>query len=282
MPDLVAKMCHPEVMRLAWQATQRKKGYWAPRVPVIDVECNFNGYVEQLLSEIQSGRYRPDPLFCFDVAKPKGGTRLVCAPYVRDKLVQRAALLVLEPLAEAYFHPASFGYRPLCTIDMALARLREGVRQGYIWLGDTDIMSCFDMIPQKPVLRLVELLCEDRGFCELIALWFDTLPPRFRRYGNGIGLPQGLVISPLLCNLYLNDLDMDLEEAGIPFVRYADNLMVMARDEPGAYTALEFAAQSIASLSLELNLEQTFVLKSCSSHRFLGKRLPTPREWPLS
>lgn len=282
MPDLLSKVCHPDLLKLAWQATQRKKGYWTPGVPVDHVESNFNWYLEQLSSEIQTCRYRPDSLFCFEVVKPKGGTRLVCAPYVRDKVVQRAVLMVLEPLAEAFFHPASFGYRPLCTIDMALARLRESVRQGYIWLGDTDIMSCFDTIPQKPVLRLVQLLCDDPILCDLIALWFDTLPVRFRLYGNGIGLPQGLVISPLLCNLYLHDLDMDLEEAGIPFVRYADNLMVMARDEAGAYAALEFAAQSIASLSLELNLEQTAVLKSRSSHRFLGKRLPTPREWPLS
>lgn len=278
MADLIEKICNPDVLKLAWQAIRKKNAQWTPNLPIGAVEIDLSRHLEQLILELQTGHYRPYPLFCFEVAKPSGGTRLVCAPCCRDKLIQRAVLMVLEPIAEQFFHPASFGYRPLCTIDMALARLREHVRQGYVWLGDSDIIACFDTIPQQPVLNLVEALSDDPRLSDLIALWFQTLPPRYRLHGHGIGLPQGLVISPLLCNLYLHDLDMDLEEAGIPFVRYADNFVVMARDEAGAIAALQFAADRVAHLGLELNLDKTCVLKSRASYRFLGKRLPTPRE----
>lgn len=281
MTDLMARMCSPEVLHLAWQFVRKDKGCWTPDLRMSEVMADLDWHLDQLGREVQTGRYRPYPLFCFEVAKPSGGARLVCAPCARDKLLQRAALMLLEPLAEQFFHPASFGYRPLCTVDMAVARLREGVRQGYIWLGDADIAQCFDTIPQAPVLDLVEALADDSSLGELIAQWFATLPARYRTHGHEIGLPQGLAISPLLCNLYLHELDMDLEEAGIPFVRYADNFMVMARDEDGAAAALEFAARSVERLGLALNLEKTGVLKSRASHRFLGKRLPNPRE-PLA
>jgi len=278
MADCIEQMCNPEVLQLAWQSIRKHKGEWSPNLPLKAVEIDLNRHLDRLAREVQSGRYRPYPLNCFKVTKSNGGKRLVCAPYARDKLLQRAALSILEPIAEQYFHPASYGYRPLCTIDMALARLREQVRQGYVWLGDADITNCFDSIPQQPVLNLVEALSDDPRLCHLVALWFQTLPPRYRLRGEGIGLPQGLVISPLLCNLYLHEFDMDLEEAGIPFVRYADNFMVMARHQAGAIAALQFAADCLACLGLELNPEKTAVLKSRSSHRFLGKRLPTPRE----
>lgn len=278
MVDFIANICNPDVLNLAWKSIQKSKGRWTPDIQLYEVEADLNRHLEQLIFELQTGHYRPYPLFCFQVAKPNGSPRLVCAPCARDKLLQRAVLMTLEPIAEQFFHPASFGYRPLCTIDMALARLRENVRQGYIWLGDTDITACFDTIPQQPVLNLVDALSDDPRLSDLIADWFETLPPAYRLHGPGIGLPQGLVLSPLLCNLYLHDLDMDLEEAGIPFVRYADNFVVMARDQAGAIAALQFAADRVARLGLELNLDKTCVLKSRASHRFLGKRLPTPRE----
>ncbi|WP_200388278.1 reverse transcriptase domain-containing protein [Thiocapsa imhoffii] len=277
MAYLFDKVCTFDVLNLAWQSIRKNKGQWTPKLSIQEVETELDWHFESIIRELQSGHYRPYSLNCFDVPKSCGGRRLVCAPYARDKLIQRAVILVLEPIAEQFFHPASFGYRPLCTIDMALSRVREWVRQGYIWLGDTDITACFDSIPQDPVLNLVDLLSDDSRLTNLFALWFETLPLRHRYRGDRIGLPQGLVVSPLLCNLYLHDLDMDLEEAGIPFVRYADNFMVMAGDEEGAYTALEFAANSVARLGLELNGEKTCVLKSRSSYRFLGKRLPTAR-----
>lgn len=274
MPDLLSTICRPEILTLAWESVRKNKGRWTPDLAIREIEDCFAEHLEDLALDLRTGRYRPYPLSCHEMEKPSGGTRLICAPYGRDKVAQRAVLMVLEPLAEEYFHPASFGYRPVCTVDMALARIREAVRQGYVWFGDGDVAACFDSIPQEPVLRLVDALTGDRRISALIALWFETLPKRYRVFGDGMGLPQGLVISPFLCNLYLHDFDMDLEEAGIPFVRYADNFMVMARDQAGAIRALEFAAQSLARLGLTLNLEKTAVVYSRPSYRFLGKRLP--------
>lgn len=93
----------------------------------------------------------------FEIAKADGKTRLICAGSIRDKLVQRAVLTVLEPMGETLFHNASFGYRPGCAREMALAWLREWVRRGWGWLGDADIQACFDSIPQTGILQLLLL-----------------------------------------------------------------------------------------------------------------------------
>ncbi len=278
MADWITHIASPVVLNHAWNLVRKDKARWTRDLTMQEVERDLPLHIGLVSEELLSGRYRPQQVQCFGVTKASGGRRMICAPMVRDKLVQRAVLTVLEPLGEQIFHPASFGYRPMCTLDMALARLREGIRQGYCWLGDADIAQCFDSIPLRPMLEQVHALCTDMQVVSLVESWLHAIPPRLRPLGPGFGLPQGLVLSPFLCNLYLHDMDMDLEDQGIPFVRYADDFIVLGSSRPTAQTALEVAAASLERLQLRLNPEKTRVIKTSSIHRFLGKRLPNVRK----
>ncbi len=170
----------PAVLNHAWRLLRKDPGCWVRGLPVDDMQRNLIHHVGELSRELLSGRYRPQPMRCYEIPKADGGKRLICAPAVRDKLAQRAVLTVLEPLGEAIFHPASFGYRPQCTREMALARLREGVRRGWAWIGDADIRACFDTIPNRGVLKELKRLCPERALLRLVRLWLDSLPDRFR------------------------------------------------------------------------------------------------------
>lgn len=277
MVDLVRHIASPAVLNHAWNLVSSDKSRWTRDLTMQEVENDLPLHIGRLAEELTQGHYRPQQMRCFEVAKASGGTRTVCAPAVRDKLVQRATLTVLEPLGEAVFHPCSFGYRPLCTLDMALARLREWVRAGYTWLGDADIEQCFDSIPHRPLLEQLAGLCGDLRVVELVSRWLDAMPAHLRPKGPGVGLPQGLVLSPFLCNLYLHDMDMDLEEAGTPFVRYADDFILLENDQAAAQAALELAARSLGRLGLRLNPDKTQVIRTSANYRFLGKRLPNVR-----
>lgn len=278
MADFIKQIASPAVLNHAWSLVRNDRARWTRDLTMQEVERNLPLHVGRISEDLINDRYRPQDVYVFQVQKANGGQRTICAPAVRDKLVQRAVLTVLEPLGEGYFHPCSFGYRPMCTIDMAMSRVREWVRQGYGWLGDADIAQCFDSIPQRPMLERVAALCRDQRVVVLVENWLNGIPARYRPKGPGYGLPQGLVLSPFLCNLYLHELDMTLEEQGIPFVRYADDFIVLGASQPAARAALEVAATCLEQLQLQLNFDKTQVIETSPNHRFLGKRLPNARQ----
>lgn len=167
MGKYLEQLASPPVLNHAWRLLHNDHGYWQRGLPVAHMQHDVVRHIGELARELLAGRYQPEPMRCHTIKKADGGDRLISVSPVRDKLVQRAALTVLEPLGEALFHDASFGYRPNCTLDMAHARLREWVRRGYVWLGDADIQSCFDSIPHRGTLRALYRLCRDRALVEL-------------------------------------------------------------------------------------------------------------------
>jgi RNA-directed DNA polymerase len=274
MGSYLGKAMTPAVLNHAWWLLRNDRGCWTQGLPVEEMQGNLIRHVGKLAEEVLSGHYHPEPMRCFEIDKADGGKRLICAASTRDKLVQRAVLTVLEPLGEALFREASYGYRPQCTREMVLSRVREWVRQGWIWLGDADIQSCFDHIPHRPVLRQLKKLCGDRELVNLTHLWLNSVPPAFRPNGSGRGLPQGMLLSPFLCNLHLHALDVKLECRSIPYVRFADNFIVLGHTEQEAKRALKIAVRKLWWLGLSLHPEKTRVIRSAPKHRFLGQRLP--------
>lgn len=274
MVDFIRQIASPAVLNQAWNHVRKDKSRWTHDLSMQEVERDLPLHMGRIAEDLLHGQYRPQKVRCFEVNKADGTQRLICAPAVRDKLIQRATLIVLEPLGEAKFHPQSFGYRPMCTLDMALACLREWIRRGYIWLGDADILHCFDCILHTSVLERVFDLCGDERVVALVASWLVGTPARYRLLGEGYGLPQGMVLSPFLCNLCLHDMDMELDALGIPCVRYADDFIVLSKTEVGAKEALAAAANSLQRLHLQLHPDKTQVVRSSPNYRFLGKRLP--------
>ncbi|WP_006787899.1 reverse transcriptase domain-containing protein [Thiorhodospira sibirica] len=274
MVDFIRQVASAAVLNQAWSHVRKDKSRWTRDLSMQDVARDLPLHIGRISEDLLSGQYQPQKVRCFEISKGDGSQRLICAPAVRDKLIQRAVLIVLEPLGEEKFHPHSFGYRPMCTLDMALSCLREWVREGYIWLGDADILQCFDHIPHAPVLEQIFALCGDQQIVNLLTAWMENIPPQHQPFGAGYGLPQGMVLSPFLCNIYLHDMDMDLHEQGIPCIRYADDFIVLSQTESGAWQALQAAANSLQRLQLQLHPEKTQVIRTSPHHRFLGKRLP--------
>lgn len=277
MGKYLEQAASPRVMNHAWRYLRKDPGVWVRGLPVADMHKDLVLHVGELAAQLRDGSYRPQRMRCFDIDKGNGKTRTICAAPVRDKLAQRAVLSVMEPLGEAMFHPASFGFRPSCTLDMALSKVREWVRDGYHWIGDADILGCFDSIPQRRALKSLRELCADRDLVALVKRWLQAMPGRLRNLLGSNGLPQGMVLSPFLCNLYLHQLDQALQRHDIPFVRFADDFVLLARDQSSAQAALKVADRELTRLGLTLHPEKSRVIRSSQRHRFLGKRLPEAR-----
>jgi len=279
MGKLLDKALAPEVLNSAWKRLRNDKAEWLPGLPRSAMEKDLVLHLVRLLQELTTGCYRPAAVRQFPVSKGDGKQRIISAHCLRDKLVQRTVLTVLEPIGEALFHRDSFAYRPGFTIDMAIARARENIRCGCAWLVDADICGFFDNIPHKPLARIIARAVDDKAVRRLIDQWLETGTPRTGLLQQRRGIPQGAIISPFLCNLYLTDFDLALEKQNLPFVRYADDFLIFSPDRKAAETALKFAARQLQKLGLELHERKTRVCRSGPGVVFLGRKLPRPEKF---
>ncbi len=272
--QLLEKAMAPEALDAAWRKLRREHTPWSVTVSRDQLEQHLLGHILTCRQEVLQGSYRPQPMRRFAMKKTDGSDRVLSAQYLRDKLVQRALLLVLTPRAEAVFHSDSFAYRPGRNVAMALARVRERVMIGQDWLVDADIRSFFDSIPHKQLLRVLDNFVGDRGAMRLIRQWLACGAHHSSLLARRRGIAQGAILSPLFCNLYLTDFDNRLASRNIPFVRFADDFLLFADSRARAEKALEFAGRALGRLGLELHPDKTGIVRSGPAVRFLGQRLP--------
>ena len=262
---LYDKVHRRDVLERAWEQVRANRGAAGiDRITLADVErYGVSVLLGELASDLKEETYRPLPSRRVFIPKPgQEEKRPLSIPAIRDRIVQAALKIVIEPVFEADFRPASFGFRPKKAAHDALQVLLDESFSGRRWVVESDIANCFSAIPHGGLMSAVEERIVDRKVLKLLRamLRAGVMEDGVVRH-EGTGTPQGGVISPLLCNVYLNQLDRRWETQGSGvLVRYADDLLAMCRSRAEAEQALSRLTAELAELGLEPKASKTRIV----------------------
>ncbi len=232
-----------------------------------DLETNL----ADLRAELLVGKYRPKPVKRLLVPKPGGDLRPLALWTLRDKVVQRLIHDCIAPYFERHFLDCSFGFRPdrgVADAVKAVVEHREAHRR---WVADVDIKDCFDSLDSDLLMRFVRQQIKDRTILRLIRAWLDARVFNALR-GSGVraGASQGAVISPLLANVYLHQVDVRLTGQNYRLVRYADDMLICCRRKQKAHQALRAVEAALRQVRLRLNPHKSRVVHVDQGFQFLG------------
>lgn len=284
---LYDKVCLWEVLWTSWIRVQKNKG--APGVDGRTIlaikKAGEVQFIREIQQELLGKKYRPQPIKRVFICKQNGKLRPLGVPVVKDRVVQGAVKLILEPIFEANFMEESYGFRPKRSCQQALRSIRKWVTYGYSTVIDADIASYFDTIDQELLLKLIERRIRDKWVLRLIRRWLRcSIFGQDRTFFSEKGTPQGGVLSPLLANIYLHPLDkywaQNQDGWTTKLVRYCDDFVILIRNRP-AEPYLRDLKRLLKLLHLELSEEKTRVVQAEDGFDFLGVRLilkPTRRD----
>lgn len=290
--SLYDKIYRPDILQRAYDLVRSNGG--TPGVDgrtceQIESEEGRERFINQLMEDLKQRKYQTQAVKRVYIPKGKTELRPLGIPTVKDRVVQMAAKLVLEPVFEADFSEFSYGYRPKRHAHQAMDGITKALRQGYTQVIDADLSRYFDTIPHNKLLRTVSERVSDGAILALLKQWLkapivEGRDGVYRLVGGGQnsrkGTPQGGVISPLLANIYLNLLDRiwqrhDMEgRYGARLIRYADDMVILCRGETD--TALSVLNGILGRLELTLNTEKTKVVNAYKkTFDFLGFTVST-------
>ena len=274
-PELLEKILYKDNLNRAFKRVKANKG--APgidRITVDEIGAYLKENQQTIIAKIYKGKYTPDAVRRVEIPKPDGGIRKLGIPTVKDRIFQQAITQQLTPVYEPLFSDKSYGYRPGRCAKDAIKRIKEYAEQGYTHAVTLDLSKYFDTLNHEMLLNLLRQNVKD----ERVVQWIK----RYLKSGvmeNGIvmeteeGSPQGGNISPLLANIYLNEFDQEYEKRGVKFVRYADDIVLLAKSGRAAKRLLETSTKYLeGTLKLKVNQEKSRVVSvfAIRNFKYLG------------
>ena len=259
--SLIDKVYRPATLRAAWRRVAANAGAaGVDRQSVAQFAARAEVYLGELEAALKADRYQPLAVRRVEILKGPGQTRPLGIPAVKDRIVQTAVKLVLEPIFEREFLDTSYGFRPGRGCKDALREVDRLLQDGYTHVVDADLQSYFDMIPHAPLLaRVAERVSDGRLLALIGAFLRQDIVKGAQRWTPTGGTPQGAVISPLLANIYLHPLDCWLRERGYRMVRYADDFVVLCQSAAQAQAGLAVVQEWVQGQGLRLHPDKTHV-----------------------
>ena len=274
-PDILGKILNKDNLNRAYKRVRANKG--APGVDGMTIEAALPWLKEnhkELVERISRGKYTPSPVRRVEIPKPDGGIRKLGIPTVTDRIIQQAMAQQLMPIFEPLFSEDSFGYRPGRSAKDAISRIKEYAEQGYTRAVVLDLSKYFDTLNHTVLLNLLRQQIKDERVIQMVK--------RYLKSGvmeNGVvmeteeGSPQGGNLSPLLANVYLNEFDWEFKRRGVPCVRYADDIVLLAKSERASERLLESGIKYLEEkLQLRVNREKsrTVSIFAIRNFKYLG------------
>ena len=257
--SLMDKVFRPGTLEVAWRKVQANKGSSGIDGQSLDrFAAGAALYLTELHELLKTGLYTPSPVKRVDIPKGNGQTRPLGIPIVKDRIVQTALKMAIEPIFETQFREGSYGFRPERGCKDALRAVDRLLKEGYAHVVDADLKSYFDTIPHDRLMaRVAEKISDGRVLALIESFLGQDVMKDMERWTPTAGTPQGAVISPLLANIYLHPLDLLMEEAGYRMVRYADDFVILCRTAEEAETALRQITAWTAANGLTLHPDKT-------------------------
>ena len=274
-PDILGKILNKDNLNRAYKRVKANKG--APGVDGMTVEEAFlwlREHSHELTERIRKGHYTPSPVRRAEIPKPDGGVRKLGIPTVIDRIIQQAMSQQLIPIYEPKFSDGSFGYRPGRSAKEAIQKIKEYAEQGYTRAVVLDLSKYFDTLNHELLVNILRRDVKDERVIQMIK--------RYLRSGvmeNGVvvkteeGSPQGGNLSPLLANVYLNEFDQEFNKRGVPCIRYADDIVLLAKSERASERLLESSTKYLeGTLKLKVNREKsrTVSVFAIRNFKYLG------------
>jgi RNA-directed DNA polymerase len=282
--SLIDKVYSEKTLEIAWKQVQSKRGSAGlDKMSIERFEGHARHYLKELHDTLKAGSYEPQAVKRIYIPKAGKGKRPLGIPAVKDRIVQTAIKLVIEPIFENEFLDCSYGFRPGRGCKDALREVDGCLKAGNSWVVDADLKSYFDTIEHGKLLEQLGQRISDGKLLELIRRYLtQEIVEGLDRWTPETGTPQGAVLSPLLANIYLHPLDQLLKQEGYRLVRYADDFVILCTDRQAAERALSRVRDWVQAQALELHPEKTHISDSSRKGEgfdFLGYRFEAGRRY---